>query len=745
MRRFVRTFVILALAAATSACRGTGGGPLPAAGPASAPAAERAAQRPFSGAAFVAIGPTHMSDGVATSGKVNAFAVDPSDPHTMYVASGRGTGLETYSSAGIYRTTNGGRSWAAIDNGLTDPSGAISSVINALWIDPANPLVLMASSEYDGLFRSTNGGTSWRNVYRTTRATEFAFNGGVLYAATAAGILASSDDGASWTVALASTSRQSPTALASVEPSTGGSVTYAGMSDGTIYSLDGSTWKRQGKLPFNPSTGTAGSTAAVHQIAIDPQLPSTVYVSSNDGSWDQNLFVSTDSGLTWTAVLKNVYSNLGLGTQAIAFSLVHPHRVYLGEDGGFYYFTGDGSASPAYANAANLSVIDIRNIWPVANGSDDACWIASDQGLDYEPTCSLHVRGHFNDTVLSSSVATGLARRFTVSPDDRTLMVSLQDFNSHYTTNGGRTWTVTNYLYEDGFNELSPANARTCYGYDESVGFSFSTDGCQHYSYIGYKKGLFPSRLMTTPLAFDPANPNKIYLAALASYKGQKSGVFVTRNNGLSFGNLGWPFGAPGMIVFDPKNDKHILVGNLSNSGSTISVTFDGGSTWALSTGVPATAFWYDSSFSPGDSNLVLATSVDRASNVFVLRSTNGGRSFRRIVNVVNAPLIRGRRAIEGHEREDEDAARQGGPPPAYIYSPARQIRFNQQATTGTPYAVLTTLRGAYLSTDLGSTWHRLDGGLIAHSFWGIRWNHGYLYLGSDGQGVVKSTAAVQP
>src|SRR5215831_12225669 len=53
---------------------------------------------------FVPIGPTHMSDGYPTSGKVNAFAVDPNDSQTIYMASGRGTGLETYSSAGVYRT-----------------------------------------------------------------------------------------------------------------------------------------------------------------------------------------------------------------------------------------------------------------------------------------------------------------------------------------------------------------------------------------------------------------------------------------------------------------------------------------------------------------------------------------------------------------------------------------------------------------------------------------------------------------
>ncbi len=54
------------------------------------------------------------------------------------------------------------------------------------------------------------------------------------------------------------------------------------------------------------------------------------------------------------------------------------------------------------------------------------------------------------------------------------------------------------------------------------------------------------------------------------------------------------------------------------------------------------------------------------------------------------------------------------------------------------------SLRGAFVSSDNGSTWSRLDKALIAHSFWEIRWLNGYLYLASDGQGILRSTAPLQ-
>ncbi|HVA32909.1 MAG TPA: hypothetical protein VNG31_02100, partial [Candidatus Baltobacteraceae bacterium] len=676
------------------------------------------------------------------SGKVNAVAVDPADPRKIYTASGRGTGLETYSSAGIYRTSDGGATWQPSVNGLTDASGLISSTIDTLWLDTAHPSVLLAGSEYDGIYRSTDAGASWRNVYRTTQVTQFTGTTRALYAATAAGILRSTDDGAHWRMSLAATASQQPTALQSA-----GGVTFAGMSDGSIYQLDAGRWTKTGTIPFDAHTGTDGSTPAVHQLAIDPLTPTTLYANTNDGRWDQDLHASTDGGKTWkkvTPVYNNyTYYQIGLGTQAIAFSQVHAHMLYVGLDGGMGYIDATGTARPDLYGAANLSVIDIRDIWTVANGKDDACWVASDQGLDYEPTCSAYTSRR-NDRVVSSTLATGLARRFAISPNGQTIMVSLQDFDSHATYDGGKTWREylgrKTSLYEDGFNEIQPANAKICYAFDEAYGFQVSTDGCHHYSNLSVRaQKLLPSRLMTTPMAFDPTNPKHLYLVSGAivgaGFPPTPHAVFQTSNQGVTLQRLSWPVSDPGMIVIDPHDASHIVLGDLRGSqSSSLQVTFDGGKTWKTSAGVPVTGFWYAATISPVDGRTVLASSVDAANDVFVLRSTDGGKRFRKVATVTNAPLIRGR----------IDATQRTGPPAAFVYSPEREIRFNQDAAKGVPYAAITTLRGAYLSTDLGTTWRRIDTGLISHSFWGIRWNKGYLYLGSDGQGIVRSTSPLQ-
>ncbi len=653
--------------------------------------------------------------------------------------------METYSSAGIFRTTDGGVSWQPLVTGLTDTSGMIASVVNSLWMDPNDSKTLLAATEYNGIFRTANGGASWRNVYRSTQATQFVTIGSKIFATSAAGVLVSEDDGASWSISLGGVQ---PTALGAPS-SASGAVLYAGTTLGIVEILQDDVWSKAGKLPFTRRTHTQGSTPAVHQIAVDPRQPATLYASTNDGLWDQDLFLSTDGGRTWAPVLKRPIYSYGLGSQAIAFSVVHPHRLYIGGDGAFYYI--EGSPKLVAYQAAPISVIDVRDLWIRAGTGDDNCTIASDQGLDRVTKCSTPGQSP-NDTVVSSSIAMGLARHFAISPNGTTLFVSLQDFDSHISFNGGATWAETNY-YEDGFNELRPGNPNACYVLDEAVGLSVSNDGCQTFPKpTSAQSAIVPSRLMASPIAFDPKNPLVMYLLSgpieAPGIKGQRA-VFRTADGGSTFTKEPWPFVHAGTIVVDSANGSHIVVSDLKTFGSTISSTFDGGKTWTQAKGVPASAFWYTMTISPVNGQTVLAASVDAATNVYVLRSTDGGRTFVRTQIVTTAPALAGRIDADRHGRlygpgRGDHDERASGAPAAFLYSPVREIRYNLQHTHGVADAVLTTLRGAFLSSDDGSTWSRIDGTTVAHSFWGVRWRDGYLYLGSDGQGLLRSDAPVQ-
>jgi hypothetical protein len=79
---------------------------------------------------------------------VSAIVISPSAPATLY-AGARG--------GGVFKSTNGGQSWTAVNDGLTD------IFIDALAIDPSEPATLYAGGS-SGLFKSTNGGQSWTTI-----------------------------------------------------------------------------------------------------------------------------------------------------------------------------------------------------------------------------------------------------------------------------------------------------------------------------------------------------------------------------------------------------------------------------------------------------------------------------------------------------------------------------------------------------------------------------------------------------
>lgn len=97
---------------------------------------------------------------------IGAIAVAPSNPDTIYVASGEGLHRPDLSIGnGIYKSTDAGKTWTHL--GLRD-----GFQIPALAIDPRDPNRVFAAvlghpygpSEERGLFRSTDGGQTWQKV-----------------------------------------------------------------------------------------------------------------------------------------------------------------------------------------------------------------------------------------------------------------------------------------------------------------------------------------------------------------------------------------------------------------------------------------------------------------------------------------------------------------------------------------------------------------------------------------------------
>src|SRR5438046_2707143 len=95
-------------------------------------------------AAGLALGATiqigSAQGGGPPGGPIGALAIDPSSRTTLYAGTRYG---------GVFKSTNGGTSWAAVNSGLTYSS------VQAVAIDPATPATLYAGTG-GGVFKSTN-------------------------------------------------------------------------------------------------------------------------------------------------------------------------------------------------------------------------------------------------------------------------------------------------------------------------------------------------------------------------------------------------------------------------------------------------------------------------------------------------------------------------------------------------------------------------------------------------------------
>jgi photosystem II stability/assembly factor-like uncharacterized protein len=140
-------------------------------------------------------GGTNWSASGLTKTFVRVVAIDPFSPNTLYA----GTTDYDYDLAGppflgLFKSTDSGNSWFAINNGLTDLIYTRSTVA-ALAIDPDDPNILYAGTSGLGVFRSADSGASWSEF--NPGLTNLSVNALAidpmerhLYAATGAGVFA---------------------------------------------------------------------------------------------------------------------------------------------------------------------------------------------------------------------------------------------------------------------------------------------------------------------------------------------------------------------------------------------------------------------------------------------------------------------------------------------------------------------------------------------------------------------------
>jgi photosystem II stability/assembly factor-like uncharacterized protein len=275
---------------------------------AAAPDKEAPLASQFAGLALRSIGPA------LTSGRVVAFAVDPTDPTRYFVAA---------ASGGVWKTTNSGTTW----NPVFEHEGSYS--IGAVAIDPKNPnVVWVGTGELnaqrsvgygDGIYRSEDGGKSWHNM----------------------GLKASEHIGR-----IAIDPRSSDTVYVAAQ----GPLWGPGGDRGLYKTTDaGKSWKKI--LTVSDNTG-------VTDVVIDPRNPDHLYAAAWQrrrhvftyigGGPESGIYRSTDGGATWTRSQSGLPGG-DLGRIGLAISPANPDLLYAtveakAGEGGTYCSTDYGAS-----------------------------------------------------------------------------------------------------------------------------------------------------------------------------------------------------------------------------------------------------------------------------------------------------------------------------------------------------------------------------------------------------------------
>jgi hypothetical protein len=546
----------------------------------------------WSSIASAGVWTTHGPNG----GEVNAIAVDPSTPTTVYAATEFG---------GFFKSLDGGETWSPIGGSLTDPT---PPSLTGIAVDPVTPTRVYATARVGldgGLYRSTDAGASWSftrlgvlNAVAIDPATP-----STIYAV-GDGIRKSSDAGANWTE-VQTFPNFACVAIAPSSPST----VYAG---GLKSTDGGATWKT-----------VFSNSGSVLAVAIHPTMPNIVYLGVDDAG----VFKTVDDGKTWTPIGPDVGGRT-LTVRALAIDPTNPETVYaagLTINGGFsVYKTTNGGATwtsspitvitqsialdPATPTTVFAGTLDF-GVWRSTDGA--ASWNSASTGLANTFVHALAVDAT-PGTVYAAADRNGIVSGSTVARS----------------TDGGATWAPTASI-DSGLSTLlavatDPSTPGTAYVGTSLNGVFKTVDGGQSWSPLPGGDASSPSVLVET-IVVDPSSPSTVYAGGLG-------GAFVSTVGGASWTaiNTGLPEVVISMAI-DPTKTSTLYAGTLMEPGAGIFKTTNAGGMWVpINTGLPMMNGMMDPS-------LVTALAIDpMAPNTLyaaveflgVYKTTDGGASW---------------------------------------------------------------------------------------------------------------------
>lgn len=263
----------------------------------------------------------------------HALQIHPTKPDTWFA----GIEAESVTASGLYRTLDGGKTWAISPVLAGKPVWSLS-------IFPGDPRV-MAAGTTDGVYLTEDEGANWRRISPENNpglrpVVSVAFhptNRQRIYAGTTHLPWSTGDGGATWTSIHNGMLDDSDVFSIQVE-SRQPEIVYASACSGVYRSADGgSLWAR---LP------TPTGAFRAYLVAADQNRPGSLFAATSTG-----LLRSSDSGSHWRRISPHV-------VKGISFDPSPARRIYFASTTGGILLSNDGGSTVREMNAGfgNLNV-----------------------------------------------------------------------------------------------------------------------------------------------------------------------------------------------------------------------------------------------------------------------------------------------------------------------------------------------------------------------------------------------------
>jgi photosystem II stability/assembly factor-like uncharacterized protein len=257
--------------------------------------------------------------------RVLSLMVDPNIPTVLYAGT---------NSDSVYKSTDGALSWSIANAGMKEHI----AIVNSFAVDPSNPRTIYAATTV-GVFKTTNGAMMWEDMtagFESTYIVSVVINPqdpNILYAGTSGGVYKSPDGAKNWRPVnhgmieesrVSSAMALGVNALA-INPKLP-NILYAGTTNGLYKTIDGgASWTLlQGKL----------ESAFVSNLVVDYQDPHTLYAGTEHG-----IFKSVNEAQSWIPISQGL-TNLNVRSLVMH---PNDHRVlYAGTNNGIYKTTDGG-------------------------------------------------------------------------------------------------------------------------------------------------------------------------------------------------------------------------------------------------------------------------------------------------------------------------------------------------------------------------------------------------------------------